>query len=345
MADALSSGLDIAVELARIASESGDPEARAYRVLDLLRRLVPFEAASIHLVDAHRRAFMPLATRGYDAPTQDHLNGMIFVEEVETVAVNRLRQPLSFRNLPLPRPELRTWTEYPEQAGLRPSVWVGLFQPDGRQLGLLTMQTENWDEPTDATCDFLGLLAPAITNAVDPMRGVVTVASMVAGAFAGIVTTRPGCAAPLPGLPAHRLIAADSAVLAAVERQLVDDQRCISFLCPYTTDNGHDDHVRITALACAPEPPDQPTTAVVVSPPGHLCGLTGRELEILGFVVEGWPNSQIAGDLYITERTVAAHIEHILAKLGVANRTLAAVRALRSGLYVPRGLTRTAVNC
>jgi DNA-binding NarL/FixJ family response regulator len=69
-----------------------------------------------------------------------------------------------------------------------------------------------------------------------------------------------------------------------------------------------------------------------------MCGLTGRELEVLGFVVEGWPNNRIAGVLFITERTVAAHVEHILVKLGVANRTLAAVRALRAGLFVPRGL-------
>jgi DNA-binding CsgD family transcriptional regulator len=37
---------------------------------------------------------------------------------------------------------------------------------------------------------------------------------------------------------------------------------------------------------------------------------------------------------------VAAHVEHILAKLSAPTRTLAAVRALRLGLYVPPALTR-----
>jgi DNA-binding CsgD family transcriptional regulator len=70
---------------------------------------------------------------------------------------------------------------------------------------------------------------------------------------------------------------------------------------------------------------------VLLSPPGDLCGLTRQELAILGLLVEGWPNRRIATALFITGRTVAAHIEHILAKLGTPTRTLAAVRALRLG--------------
>jgi DNA-binding CsgD family transcriptional regulator len=266
------------------------------------------------------------------------MNGLVFIDEVGIVGMNQQRRPLPARDLPVPRTQLRTWTDYLEPAGLGAGVWAGLFHPDGRQLGLLTMHTAGRDEPTDATCRFLGLLAPAITNAVDPMRAVATVAQMVAGALAGVVLTRPGRAVPLPGLPAHRLIDDGSAVLAAVGRQLRDGPGRISFLCPDPNDSGRDDHQRITALVCAPEHPGQVATVVVISPPGEMYKLTGRELEILGFVIEGWPNNRIAGDLFITERTVAAHVEHILAKLGVANRTVAAVQALRWGLYIPRGL-------
>jgi DNA-binding CsgD family transcriptional regulator len=41
----------------------------------------------------------------------------------------------------------------------------------------------------------------------------------------------------------------------------------------------------------------------------------------------------------VAPRTVAAHVEHILAKLGAGTRALAAVRALGQGLYVPPELT------
>jgi DNA-binding NarL/FixJ family response regulator len=51
--------------------------------------------------------------------------------------------------------------------------------------------------------------------------------------------------------------------------------------------------------------------------------------------VDGCSNQQIARSLAIAARTVAAHVEHILHKLEVPTRTLAAVLAEREGCYVP----------
>jgi DNA-binding NarL/FixJ family response regulator len=66
-----------------------------------------------------------------------------------------------------------------------------------------------------------------------------------------------------------------------------------------------------------------------------LHGLTQRELEVQGLLVEGYSNQEIARTLVVAPRTVAAHLEHVLGKLGAPTRTLAAVRAERDGLYVP----------
>jgi DNA-binding NarL/FixJ family response regulator len=74
---------------------------------------------------------------------------------------------------------------------------------------------------------------------------------------------------------------------------------------------------------------------VLLSPAGPLRGLTPRELEVLGLIVEGRSNQEIAARLVVAPRTVAAHLEHILAKLDAPSRTLAAVRAERTGLFVP----------
>ena len=60
--------------------------------------------------------------------------------------------------------------------------------------------------------------------------------------------------------------------------------------------------------------------------------LTGRELEILKVVAQGLPNQEIAERLVISERTVRTHVSNILAKLHLANRTQAALYALREGL-------------
>ncbi|HSM80460.1 MAG TPA: response regulator transcription factor [Nodosilinea sp.] len=60
--------------------------------------------------------------------------------------------------------------------------------------------------------------------------------------------------------------------------------------------------------------------------------LTERELEVLELIVAGCSNAEIAERSYITVGTVKTHVRSILNKLGVDDRTKAAVRALRSGL-------------
>ncbi|WP_419551774.1 response regulator transcription factor [Candidatus Poriferisodalis sp.] len=60
--------------------------------------------------------------------------------------------------------------------------------------------------------------------------------------------------------------------------------------------------------------------------------LSEREREVLGLVARGDSNAQIAATLYIAQRTVATHVEHILSKLGAANRAHAAVIGLGLGL-------------
>jgi two-component system NarL family response regulator len=69
--------------------------------------------------------------------------------------------------------------------------------------------------------------------------------------------------------------------------------------------------------------------------------LTGRELEVLEQIVFGHSNREIADALGISEATVKSHVNNILSKLGVADRTQAATTAIRRGLVrlpdAPRG--------
>ena len=60
--------------------------------------------------------------------------------------------------------------------------------------------------------------------------------------------------------------------------------------------------------------------------------LTERELDVLGWVAKGKTNAEIAVQLHLSEGTVRNHISAILEKLGVADRTQAAVIAIRHGL-------------
>jgi len=60
--------------------------------------------------------------------------------------------------------------------------------------------------------------------------------------------------------------------------------------------------------------------------------LTEREVQVLKLVAQGRPNQEIATKLVISDRTVGTHISNILNKLHLANRTQAALYALREGL-------------
>lgn len=69
-----------------------------------------------------------------------------------------------------------------------------------------------------------------------------------------------------------------------------------------------------------------------VAAPETDCPLTERELEILGFVAEGYTNGRIARELWVTEQTVKFHLSNTYRKLGVGNRTEASHYAHTRGL-------------
>lgn len=67
-------------------------------------------------------------------------------------------------------------------------------------------------------------------------------------------------------------------------------------------------------------------------PPGKL---SRREREVLQLLAQGQTNREIAQHLYLSVSTVKIHVEHILGKLAVSDRTQAAVRAIELGLLHP----------
>jgi DNA-binding CsgD family transcriptional regulator len=331
-------GLSVAVDVGRIASTPGTAEQRATALLDPLRRLVPFQAACVYLFDdAYDRQRLLLSV-GYDEALRGYLTGPEYAEEAELLGLRRTPRPFRVQDLPVPREQVRSWRDYLAPAGFREGLGVGLFTADGRHLGVFGLSTDHPSHPTEDARDVIGMLAPVIANAVDPLRSTVEAARMVREAVGGAVLTRRGETVPLAGLPAHPLLAAGSAAVAAAER-LARENIHGSFICPLPDATGAEGYLRVTVLACPHGLSGQWAAAMVVSPPGYVHGFTHREMQIVGLLIEGWPNQRIAGALFIAGRTVATHVEHILAKLCAPSRTLAAARALRSGAYIPRSVT------
>lgn len=63
--------------------------------------------------------------------------------------------------------------------------------------------------------------------------------------------------------------------------------------------------------------------------------LTPRETQIVALIAQGYSNREISHSIGASEGTVRIHVSHILAKLGVADRTQAAVQAIKRGIVPP----------
>jgi DNA-binding NarL/FixJ family response regulator len=91
--------------------------------------------------------------------------------------------------------------------------------------------------------------------------------------------------------------------------------------------------VRMANEAKQDGPPSPRTYTCQETMPG---GITPREVEVLRLLTQGRTNPEIARELGISRGTVKIHVQHIIAKLEVSDRTQAAVRAIELGLFETR---------
>lgn len=330
------SGTDVqvAVEISRIAATPDSLTVRAEALLEPLSRLVAFDAAQITLLDPERRCQSALVRCGFPDRVRRYMDGDAFVEDLERIGLHRARLPVRVKDMP--SPEVPLWAEYIQPAGFREGLGVPLVTTDGRYLGQLAMITEAATPASDATCHLLAALAPLIAHAVDPMRTVSVLASMVKDAVAGVLLTRAGNTTPLPGMPDHRLLTPGGPVLEEVAALLSASDTHGRFL----TAEAPCRLLKVVFLACRALPPGHLRAVVLLCPAGNLRALTHRELSILGMLIAGWSGRRVAACLGLSMHAVITALEDIRTKFDAPTRAAAVLRAADQGLHLPPSQTR-----
>ena len=321
-------------EMLEIAASTIPLLERAQALMERLDRWLRVDALWLTLSDPACNVYATVGSKGLERAVLGYLEHPSTAREMHLAELNKNRPPVCVTELPVPLDELPTWADCLIPAGFHAGLGVSLCEPGGPYVGMLSLLSTRVGPPLAAVRDRLGHLAPLIARGVSPIGSSKATASLVVGATSGVVLVRDGATYPLPGLDGHPLLDADSQVVDIARQALLAGQVYRSFMWPAKDGPAPTGHARLTVLA----PSDSPSFVLgtlLVTPQADCRGLTPRELEVLGLIVEGRSNQQIARRLSVTLRTVATHVENILHKLEAPTRTLAAVRAEREGCHVP----------
>jgi hypothetical protein len=327
-------------ELADIAASAGAVEQRARAMLETLHHVVPYAAGWISMRDPETRRHHQVGADGDTGALGRYFSLPEADDEVEQLGLNRLRPAMRASDLPAPLPEIRAWGEYLLPAGFRDGFAMGLFAPDGRHLGFLSLLT---DDPAQRTASYgraVEELRPLFARALDRLPSLTAVARLTRDAVGGVALTRSGRAVPLPGLPWHPLLASGTAALAVAGEYLTAPGAHASFLSP--SPDGAGDLVRLTVLDCREQSSDHLTGVVFVRPAGVPDGLRPADLQVLGALLHGWHEEQVAARW--PHPSVAERLERMAAHLGVRSCAHLLLHAAREGVYVPPALWQGAAS-
>jgi hypothetical protein len=213
------------------------------------------------------------------------------------------------------------------------------FPSNGRHIGSLGLFCADPSRPSPADRSIIAAITTVIADDLDRTQDIAETARIVEQASAGVVLTRGGDVLPLPGLPDDRLLVRGSPILAVAADELANSSAYTTFLAP-APDSDAEQLIRVTALDFTRPDLDHLAAAVVSCPPGDLHGLTVLDLRVLGLLVEGVTDIPALGHaLHVDTAAVADALGRSLAALGTSDLTAATVRALRSGMRIPPGVT------
>lgn len=326
------------MELAQLTMSTATIEERAAATLEQLGRIITFDTGWVALRDPELRRHVPLATTGDAAPLRQYFGRPDADDEVDALGLNRIAPPMLASEIPGPLTDVRAWGDHLLPAGFRQGLAVGLFASGGRHVGFLSLLSADRSHPSHAERTVLAGCTTLIADGLDRTRDIAQTARAIKQAVAGVLLTRAGEVVPLPGLPDDRLLTPGSALLTAAADELMTGAAYGTFLVPAPgTDT---DLVRVTVLDFARPDLDNLCSAVLLCPSSGVDYLTVLDLQVLGLLIDGLADIQaLARRLGLSERLVTQSLARSMTVLGTNDLTTATLRALRSGLRIPPGVT------
>ncbi|MGK5544264.1 response regulator transcription factor [Streptomyces sp. URMC 127] len=323
--DILSAALDVR-EAARHAVRG---KGAADNVLAALSAVIDHDHASLSRWDPLLRRHVTLAGSYPAGPTR-YIETRLHDDPAFALIRHTPGTTSWWHDVPAPvRGASTGFQEVLEPLGVQDGVAQCLYSADGRYVGILNLST------TRARCDqpavraVMTLLGECLAAVADPLAGHRSPGPGSSGHTCAVLLPDTGDAEgagdPAPvtvsGEPLPGLTEAGSPLVALLRRTAARRTLPATVLVPYRQ--------RMLELHLSRQ---GDRTVVVCRTVARPAALSPRELEVLAELTQGRTNREIADRLYVSPRTVATHIEHILAKLDVPNRVAAAGRAVAWGL-------------
>lgn len=321
MPDATSARLRAARELRALLRSRAGP-GLAVAALAELHGVLPYDCAALSRWDPAERVHRTVAVVGYPAEVLGFMDRRMHTDPLFD-EVRRGGVPTRVRDIPRRRRRGAVFDTVIDPLGFRDGVTQCLFAADGRYLGMLNASTLDRRHPDDDAVALLDLLADDLASALDPLPAAApATAGLATGRAQGLFVTATAVLPLSPG--ARRDLAGPRSPLRPLLSSVLAGAAPTG---PALALVGHE----LLEVVLEPRPGGLIVLHRPVPPP---FGLTPRELEVLAALAQGRTNAEIGRALRITSRTVATHVEHLLAKTAAPNRAAAARLATRLGLVV-----------
>jgi DNA-binding CsgD family transcriptional regulator len=304
----------------------GRSPGAAGAVLAALGEVVPADCAALSVADPVTGGHRTLAST-YPAAVAGVIDTRMHTDRL-FAAVRDGRHALRVRDLEPRRRRGEIFERIIVPHGFRDGVTLCLVAADGRYVGMLNASTLDARHPDDDAIALLELLAPDLAAALDPVPApAARTGALGTDGTEGLLVEHTGRVVALSPAARPELVRPPSPLAGLVDTAAVGPAPGPVLL---VTASGEVLGVELHATAHG--------VLVLHRAAVPPAGLTVRELEVLDGVGHGLSNPEIARRLGVRPRTVATHVEHLLAKTGARNRAAAARAAARWGLLTGSGV-------